>query len=236
MILIKELVNPPADVSWQIIGTTYGGWHIPEGFINQDSICYCIGAGEDVSFDLGLINRFNCRVISMDPTPRAINHHKTIMENQKKGASTPILSGNVSEIYYKLNENILDKWIFLPYGAWVENTVQKFYAPKNPLHVSHSIANLQETKEYFESECRTIKSVMNEFGHSKIDLLKMDIEGAEHQVVRSLFKDNIYPEVLLVEFDQPCPPEKIQETVDHIKEHGYKFCRLDIWDASFLRK
>lgn len=226
--------NP--NVKWVKIGTEYGGWYVPDGLLNRGSTCYCLGAGEDVSFDLGLINRYNCSVISVDPTPRAIKHRETIIENQKKRVSTPILSGNVSEVYYKLNENILDKWVFLPYGVWIENKTQKFFAPKNPEHVSHSIMNLQGTDEYFEAECRTIKSIMEELGHKKIDVLKMDIEGVEQDVVRFLFENSIFPKLLLLDFDQPCTMEKMVETTELIIKNGYDFCRLDGSDATFLRK
>ena len=225
-----------SESKWIKIGTEYGGWYIPENFIKQDSICYCLGVGEDVSFDLGLINKFDCAVISVDPTPRAIKHFQTIIENTKNGISTEIKSGNISEVYYKINKNILDKWFFLPYGVWKENTKQKFYAPKNPEHVSHSIVNLQNTDEYFEAECKTVKTIMQKFKHNKIDLLKMDIEGVEHDVVRSIFQDDIYPEVLLIEYDQPCKIEKIIETTELIIRNGYTFPKLDRWNASFKRK
>jgi hypothetical protein len=33
------------------LGTTYGGWIIPvDAGLTADSICYCAGAGEDISF------------------------------------------------------------------------------------------------------------------------------------------------------------------------------------------
>ena len=37
------------------IGTNYDGWTIPENILNEDSIIYCIGIGEDISFDIGLM-------------------------------------------------------------------------------------------------------------------------------------------------------------------------------------
>src|SRR5690606_25746429 len=53
------------------LGTRYGGWYVPSDLLNAQSICYCIGAGEDISFDIELINRFDCHVYTFDPTPRA---------------------------------------------------------------------------------------------------------------------------------------------------------------------
>ena len=54
---IDELTNikftEPSDI--EKIGTDYGGWYIPTSLLDSDSICYCVGCGEDISFDLGLI-------------------------------------------------------------------------------------------------------------------------------------------------------------------------------------
>jgi hypothetical protein len=40
----------------------------------------------------------------------------------------------------------------------------------------------------------------NEIDH--IDILKLDIEGAENQVIPSLLKKRIFPTQILVEFDE----------------------------------
>lgn len=47
----------------------------------------------------------------------------------------------------------------------------------------------------------TIKNIMVENNHNKIDLLKLDIEGAENIVLEQMLKDNIYPKYLCIEFD-----------------------------------
>lgn len=230
-----NLIKPDQNKAWQIIGTEYGGFYIPQNTLSRDSICYCLGAGEDVSFDLGLINRFNCEVITIDPTPRAIKHYETIIENTKNNESTEIISGEVSEVYYKINPQIPEKWKYLPYGVWVEDTTMKFYAPENPEHVSHSIVNLQETQSYFEAECKTLKSLMEMMNHKKIDLVKMNIEGIEHDIIRYILENNINPEILLVTFDQPCPAEKIKESAEYIISRGYDLCKIKNWNFHFLR-
>ena len=40
------------------LGTNYGGWYIPENILlNNNSIIYSAGVGEDISFDLLLSNK-----------------------------------------------------------------------------------------------------------------------------------------------------------------------------------
>src|SRR3546814_6680237 len=92
---------------------------------------------------------------------------------------------------------------FMPVGLWSEDATFRFYAPRDPTHVSHSIVNLQETESYFEARCRSIASLMAELGHDRLDLLKVDVEGAEHEVIRSMLASGIRPTVLCMELDQP---------------------------------
>ena len=60
------------------IGTDYGGWIIPGTLLNASSICYAVGCGQDVSFDLGLIQRYGCDVHAFDPTPRGIGQQPRV--------------------------------------------------------------------------------------------------------------------------------------------------------------
>jgi len=41
---------------------------------------------------------------------------------------------------------------------------------------------------------------MQEHGHTHIDLLKIDIEGAEYQVLDNMLHENILPTILCIEF------------------------------------
>src|SRR3546814_9809651 len=54
------------------VGSDYRGWFLPLDLIRADWVCYAGGVGEDVTFDLGIIDRFGCQVFAFDPTPRAI--------------------------------------------------------------------------------------------------------------------------------------------------------------------
>jgi hypothetical protein len=47
----------------------------------------------------------------------------------------------------------------------------------------------------------TIQNLMKINNHTHIDLLKLDIEGAEINVINKMLDDKIYPKYILVEFD-----------------------------------
>ena len=58
------------------IGTEYGGWILPTNItLNENSIIYSAGVGEDISFDLLLQNKYNCKIFLIDPTKKAIKHY-----------------------------------------------------------------------------------------------------------------------------------------------------------------
>ena len=56
-------------------------------------------------------------------------------------------------------------------------------------------------EEYDIVEVDTIKNIMDKNGHSNIDLLKLDIEGAEINALNQMLDDNIFPSYICVEFD-----------------------------------
>jgi FkbM family methyltransferase len=186
----------------QEIGTKYGGWVVPVSLLDAESICYCAGCGEDISFDLGLIDRFSCDVYAFDPTPRAIKHVKKVA-----------------------GEN--PKYHFYEIGLWDKEETLKFYVPKDPEHVSHSLVNLQKTEDYISVKVKRLAKFMEEVGHKEIDFLKMDIEGAEYKVIETIIEDKINIKVICVEYDECFNPldkgytERIRESVSSLLENGY---------------
>jgi len=59
---------------------------------------------------------------------------------------------------------------------------------------------------------------MRELGHEYIDILKMDIEGAEYDVIKDIHHLNIRPQQILVEFHHRFPGVGIKRTKEAIEE------------------
>lgn len=189
------------DVPVERIGTPYGGWIIPQNRLNNNSVCYLVGAGEDISFDLGMAARYGCTVHIFDPTPRAIAHSEGLLRGLKQGI--PVKCATSPSGFYPLYPpELADLLQFHPFGIWNDDTVLRFFAPKNAAHVSHSLVNLQQSEQYIEVPVRRLSGLMQELGHNKIDLLKLDIEGAEYQVLQSLLDDDIEVGILCIEYDE----------------------------------
>lgn len=191
------------------LGSKYGGYFVPLSLLDHNSIVYSAGLGEDASFDVALSRKLNCEIHVFDPTPRAIYYAGMAFTNQRIR--------------------------FAPLGVWSANEERFFYAPRDVAHVSHSIVNLQATAEGFVAPCRTLKTLMAERGHDTIDLLKLDIEGAEHEVIRSLVTSGLLPLVLIVEFDQPCSTLRLCGTLRALRPH-YDRCKLEGQCVTLIRR
>lgn len=220
------------------LGTKYGGWYVPVDFLNSSSICYCVGAGEDVSFDLELINNFGCQVYTFDPTLRARQHIEKIQTNVRSRNATTVQYGPFDS--YRCDSHTLANLHFHPYGLWKEAGVVRFYVPKDSSHVSHSIVNLQNTTDYFEAECRDMKGIMTAMSHKDVTLLKLDVEGAEYEILDSILAAGIHPRIICVEFDEGHTPrnddypQRIRNAINKMKHAGYRATFFDGWNVTFV--
>ena len=199
----------PQGVDLCRLGSKYGGWWVSRRALKTGNVAYCAGAGEDITFDLAL-HAAGLSVTTFDPTPRAISHVDAVRPHDQR-------------------------FRFVPLGWWDEEATLRFYAPRDPSHVSHSALNLRQTSEFFEARVNTVRALAQELGDSRIDLIKMDIEGAELRVIHSLLRDGPLPEVLCVEFDQPQPLKGVIRAVLLLKSVGYTVAAIEQWNFTFVR-
>ena len=62
----------------ETLGTNYGGWSIPINCkLDENSIIYSGGVGEDISFDLKINNKYKSNIILIDPT-KALKHFEEV--------------------------------------------------------------------------------------------------------------------------------------------------------------
>ena len=167
--------NVKLNFEWH--GNNYGGFYVCSKFLNKDSIIYSIGIGEDITFDQSVIENFNCKVFGFDPTPKSIDWIKR--------QNTPI------------------QFNFYDFGISNKNEIVEFYLPKNKeSDISGSIIlhNDLSLTDKVIVQMRTVDYIMKEFGHKHIDVLKMDIEGAEYKVIDNIITSKISVTQILVEF------------------------------------
>lgn len=227
-------------------GTNYGGFYYPSNLdgLNENSIIYCVGAGEDITHDIEIAKKINSKVYIFDPTPRAIEHVKYV-KDVFDNKSPPILSnryGSGDPNYFNLllaNKINSDKIILKEYGLFIEDAELKFYKPSNNDYVSHSLVNGMKSDDYFMVPVKSLNTIMAELNHDKIDLLKIDIEGCECDVINKMLDDNIYPKYLSVDFDLGWTGERIRdynkcmETIKRLLDNNYIILKNIQADYSF---
>jgi FkbM family methyltransferase len=173
----------------------YGGWAICPTLLSHKSIIYSVGVGEDISFDLSVIQKFGCRIYAFDPTPRS----KAWLDSQ----------------------DLPPQLTFFQYGLAHYDGTAMFYPPDNPLYVSHSIIKKSgQALPAFEAKVFTVSTLANMLGHNKIDLLKMDIEGAEYEVIDDIVgQSGIKIDQILVEFHSTT--FSVSKSIGKLKNAGY---------------
>jgi len=181
------------------LGGTKASWTICDSTLPPASTVYSLGVGEDISFDLELIKRFGVTVHAFDPTPRTIEWIST--------------------------QTIPAGFVFHPFGVGAVDGVCRFLPPRNPGHVSHSVIHRDTPWPSIELPVHRLGTILRMLGHERIDLLKMDIEGAEYGVIRDLLDAEIRVGQLLVEFHhrwREVGIELTQKTIRDLNEAGYR--------------
>jgi FkbM family methyltransferase len=156
--------------------TGYGAWTLCPETISASSVVYSVGVGDDISFELSLIRSFGMPVLfAFDPTPNAID--------------------------WLAHQSVPREFRHIPYAIAGYDGTAKFFPHDNPEFVAHSLIPRPATAaQAVEVQVRSLSSVMRELGHDHVDLLKLDIEGAEYDVIDSLTREKVDVRQLLVEF------------------------------------
>lgn len=175
----------------------YGAWAIPASLhLDAGSIVYSAGIGFDISFDRALIERFGCVVNACDP------------------------GDAVAE--FVRQQHLSPEFLFeqVALGTTDGNIG---YTPLGPSGGVSALVAAESTETFF-LPTKTLRTLMNQRGHKRIDLLKMDIEGAEYDVVDHMITEGILPDCILVEFHhlQLNMHKRTRASVERLKAVGYR--------------
>ena len=219
------------------LGSIYGGWTFENKKNLFGSTILSCGLGEDASFDIEFANKYNANVIIVDPTPRSKIHFNKIIENLGNSKTTHYNKiGNQEISSYDLSKINNKNLIFIEKALYnKDNDSIKFFKPPNKKEVSHSINNWQNdysrTTDFIEVSTITIKTIIEKYNLENIPLLKIDIEGAEIEVIENILTNNIKPKQICVEFDELNKfnnqgKKRFIKTTDLLRDSGYQFVSI----------
>ena len=188
---LKQLGIEPVSCKTSALYGGDHGWVVDESLLNRESVIYSVGVGSNIDFDVELINSFGATVHAFDPTPRSIEWVKS--------------------------QKLPKHFIFHPFGLSAENGHMDFYPPAKASSTHFSpIDRYGDTNNIVRAPVKDIDTIASELNHKEIDLLKMDIEGAEYEVIEALPKNRVAINQILIEFHHMYKGIPISKTVDAI--------------------
>ncbi len=181
----------------------YGGWSICPAGLSVDDIVYSLGVGSDVTFDLAMIEKYQTKVYAFDPTPNSIEWVKA----SRFPDSFHFFDYGVSNIdgemtlYPRVRKGRQSKDMLTPVKGGVVNAGALSIPVKR------------------------LGTIMKMLGHSRIDILKIDIEASEYDVIDDLIQSGINVYQILVEFHHRFPsvrPEQTRQAINMLNNCGFK--------------
>jgi FkbM family methyltransferase len=179
------------------LGSPYGGWLLPDGLVEPGWVCYCVGAGGDVSFDIELMRRYDATVRSIDPVEEYVEQAVA-----DAGADSRFSC-------YRAALAIADG----PIRMQVTHD-----------STSHSVspAGLYESEDFVELPGRTLPSLMAELGDQQIDLLKIDIEGGEYELLPTLDLNALGVKLFAVQLHHTGSVRQARNLIAALGQAGYQ--------------
>jgi FkbM family methyltransferase len=225
------------------LGTPYGGWTFADVPQLRGCVAISCGVGEDASFDVEFASAYGAEIVLVDPTPRAIEHFRESAKRLGQAAETSYIAGGKQPPEaYDLRRIQSGQLRLVDKAVSDEVGVVRFYAPPNPEHVSHSIVNFQNdysaSTPYIEVESVSIGSLVAHVDSARLQIIKLDIEGAEGGVLEGLMALPVRPPQLCVEFDElgartSDGRQRFDESHRLLTDNGYEPAHFD-GHANFL--
>lgn len=164
-------------------GDDYGGWTLcrPKDRRSfRDAIVYTVGIGRNIKWDEEMIHRFSTIHHGWDPTPTAQDFFKHRSIPERFNFHRYGLGSKDGPVTLKLPEGNFDSYTVMEYSA-----------------------NAKEGM-VIKVDMLTVQSMMKMLNHRWVAVLKVDIEGAEFDVIQSWYDNKfvIPADQLLIEFHE----------------------------------
>ncbi len=206
------------------LGTRYGGWWVDARQMSAGPLLIDCGLGEDISFPLAFLQAFGGKVVGVEPNPRSLNYCR---------GRVP---GNMS---------------VMPKAFWSEPGKKlEFFLPRSQQELPEGAAgvsgSLDGSHEYagdnrLEVETTSLAEILSQQARAECDVLKLDIEGAEYEVLRQLCSSGDIRKAgqVLVEFHHKVTGHTREDTlavVAQMQRSGFRLVHTEDRNYIFRRQ
>src|SRR5579872_1964331 len=193
-----HLLRPDRSLDCAHIGSEYGGWVVATGRLARTAppIVLSFGLGDDISFDETVCAEFGAKVYGFDPTPASLNWIST--------------------------RDIPAEMKIFPIGIACMDGKQTFAIPIKEERGNYSVKTRRGTG--ISCDVMRYTSILAMLKLSRVDILKLDVEGSEYDVIPEILDSPVRPTQLLVEFHHRLHNIHVNQTlaaVRKIRQAGY---------------
>jgi FkbM family methyltransferase len=204
------------------LGTRYGGWWVFAPAIGGDPLLVDCGLGHDISFPVGFLQRFGGRVLGVDPNPAALEYSRAHAPAGMEIRDAALWSEPGQRLTFHLPRPLQD-------------------LPKGADGVSGSLLSSHAYAGGVEIHVRTTSLAELLAERRQCDVLKLDIEGAEYDVLGALCRSGEIGRAgqVLVEFHHGWTERTLQDTLDavaQVEASGFRLCHTEGRNAIFVRR
>lgn len=206
------------------LGTRYGGWWLDQTRIGARPFVVDCGLGRDISFAAEFLTRFGGEVLGIDPNPQSLAWCR---------AHLPPGMQLLDRAFWIAAGRTLD--FHLPRA--IEELPRGADGVSGSLHDSHEYVSGGDTRSVLTTD---LAEVLATAGRTECDVLKLDIEGAEYEVLADLAARGLLGRCrqLLVEFHHRVThhsPEDTARVVAAVERAGFRQMHVEGRNRVFLR-
>ena len=146
------------------LGSPSGGAYVDVRRLGPDSVVYSFGIATEISFDRAIIEATGCQVWGFDPDPRS------------------------TQWLHAPERHVPEQFHFSELALATESREYVFHTTDIE-RMSGSLSRGYDAGEDIRVQGKTLKDIMASFHHERVDCLKLDIEGAEYEVLESWLRE-----------------------------------------------
>jgi len=212
--LARHGVRPELDVPVFAAGARSGVWVVASESLDADSVVYSVGVGDNLAWDLALVEHFGLTLHAFDPTPRSIA--------------------------WVARQSLPERLHFHPVGLAAFDGVQGFRAPAKETSANFRPAEEGTGGADVEAPVRRFATLARELGHTRVDVLKIDVEGGEYALLPDVLASGPTVGQLLVEFHHDQAGRSLDDTlraIELLRASGFRLLHVSRrgLELSFLR-